>query len=189
MAIPRSMKHFAGSLSGLATLSVVLLAAAVALSKSAGAQYFSGAQVSGHVGVAFPLVTFTTAPNVSSPTTIANDLNVNLPFGLGVKPLWSPVVFDLELVPEIHSHTGAPATFLVHPGVVLPLSEGWAIGLRAAFEIDQNSYGFTPLVIKGFPNPGSSVHWFVEGDLPVRFSSNGAGGTSVTFAIHTGLAF
>ena len=109
-----------------------------------------------------------------------------------MKPNWSPVVFDLELVPEVHPNTG-PTTFLVHPGVVMPLPDGWAVGVRAAFEVDQNSKGFTPLVIKGFPLLGYNVRWlvFVEGDLPVRFSqlSNGTSATSVTFAVHTGLAF
>lgn len=187
MATPR-----AGRLSELATLSVILLVVGVALSKSAGAQNFSNPQyqISGHVGVALPLVTFTSAPNVSSPTTIAENFNINFPFGFGVKPYWSPVVYDLELVPEVHPNDGS-ATFLVHPGVVMPLPDGWAVGLRAAFEVDQNSKGFTPLVIKSFPHPGSDVRWFIEGDLPVRFSqlSNGSSATSVTIAVHTGLAF
>jgi hypothetical protein len=88
----------------------------------------------------------------------------------------------LELVPEVHPNT-RPTTFLGHPGVVMPLP--------AAFEVDLNSKGFTPLVIKGFPLSGTNVRWFVEGDLPVRFSqlSNGGSATSVTFALHTGLAF
>jgi hypothetical protein len=96
----------------------------------------------------------------------------------------------LELVPEVHPNT-RPTTFLGHPGVVMPLPDGWAVGVRAAFEVDLNSKGFTPLVIKGFPLSGTNVRWFVEGDLPVRFSqlSNGGSATSVTFALHTGLAF
>jgi hypothetical protein len=192
MAIPRS-GHLAASLSRLATLSVVLLAVNVALSKSAGAQLFANAQqygyeVSGHVGIQFPLATFTSAPGASSPTTIGDHFNMNFPFGLGVKPNWSPVLVDFEFVPEVHN-TG-PTTFLVHPGVIMPLPDGWAVGVRGAYEVAQNSKGFTPLVNKGFPL-GSNVQWFVEGDLPVRFTqlSNGASATSVGFAIHTGLAF
>ena len=190
MAIPRSV-HRAANLSRLATLSVVSLVVTIALSKSAGAQNLAGApyQVSGHVGVAFPLATFTSAAGASSPTTIAENFNVAFPFGFGVKPSWSPVVFDLEMAPEVHSSRSA--TFLVDPGVVLPLPDDWAVGIRAAFEVDQNSKGFTPLVIKSFPLSGTNVRWFVEGDLPVRFPqlSNGASATTVTFQIHTGLAF
>ena len=192
MAILRSV-HLAASLSRLATLSVVLLVVNVALSKSAGAQLFANAQqygyeVSGHVGIQFPLATFTSAAGASSPTTIAENFNVNFPFGFGVKPNWSPVLVDFEFVPEVH--TTGPTTFLVHPGFVMPLPDGWAVGIRGAWEVAQSSKGFTPLVSKGFPL-GSNVRWFVEGDLPVRFTqlSNGASATSVTFAIHTGLAF
>jgi len=192
MAIPRSV-HLAASLSRLATLSVVLLVVNVALSKSAGAQLFASAQqygyeVSGHVAIQFPLATFTSAAGASSPTTIADHFNINFPFGFGVKPNWSPVLVDFEFVPEVHDTR--PTTFLVHPGFVMPLPDGWAVGIRGAWEVAQSSKGFTPLVSKGFPL-GSNVRWFVEGDLPVRFTqlSNGASATSVTFAIHTGLAF
>ena len=192
MAIPRSV-HLAASLSRLATLSVVLLVVNVALSKSAGAQLFANAQqygyeVSGHVAIQFPLATFTSAAGASSPTTIGDHFNINFPFGIGVKPNWSPVLVDFEFVPEVHN-TG-PTTFLVHPGVIMPLPDGWAVGIRGAYEVAQNSKGFTPLVNKGFPL-GSNVKWFVEGDLPVRFIqlSNGASATAVGFAIHTGLAF
>ncbi len=82
----------------------------------------------------------------------------------------------------------------MHPGVIKPLPKHWAAGLRSAFEVNQNSLGFTPLVNKSFPIPGYKVRWFVEGDLPVRFSqiSNGTSApnaTSVGFAFHLGLAF
>ena len=88
----------------------------VALSKSAGAQLFANAQqygyeVSGHVGIQFPLATFTSAPGASSPTTIGDHFNINFPFGLGVKPNWSPVLVDFEFVPEVHPNTRA-TTFL-----------------------------------------------------------------------------
>ena len=103
MAIPCSV-HLAASLSRLATLSVVLLVVNVVLSKSAGAQLFANAQqygyeVSGHVGIQFPLATFTSAAGASSPTTIADHFNINFPFGFGVKPNWSPVLVDRRSAP------------------------------------------------------------------------------------------
>jgi hypothetical protein len=63
--------------------------------------------------------------------------------------------------------------------------------MRAAFEINQNSVGFTPLVNKSFPFPGSRFSWFLEGDVPVQFLRlpNGADATSVGFVLHTGLLF
>lgn len=167
----------------------VLLPAVTVLSKSASAQDI----LSGHVGVAFPLVDHTSATGASNTTTISDSFNILFPFGIGVKPSGSPVVLDFEFVPEVHPSDHS-VTLLVHPGVIKPLPRHWAVGLRAAFEVNQNSLGFTPLVNKSFPIPGYKVRWFVEGDLPVRFSqiSNGAStpnATSVGFALHLGLAF
>jgi len=100
------------------------------------------------------------------------------------------VVFDFEFVPEVHPSTRS-VMLLVHPGVIKPLPKRWAVGVRAAFEVNQNSLGFTPLASKSFPIPHYKVRWFMEGDLPVRFSqlSGGVNATSVGFAIHLGLAF
>jgi hypothetical protein len=100
------------------------------------------------------------------------------------------VLLDFEFVPEVHP-SNRSVTLLVHPGVIKPLPKHWAVGLRAAFEVNQNPLGFTPLVNKSFPVPHYKVRWFVEGDLPVRFSqlSSGVSATSVGFNIHLGLAF
>jgi hypothetical protein len=75
--------------------------------------------------------------------------------------------------------------------VILPLQDGWALGMRAASEINQNSAGLTPPVNKSFPFPGSRFSWFLEGDVPVRFLRlpNGADATSMGFVLHTGLLF
>jgi hypothetical protein len=166
-----------------AALATALLATSAVLPKSAGAQDL----VSGHIGVATPFVTYTGSDGTS---TIGNNFNILFPFGVGVKPQGSPVLFDFEFVPEIHPSTRSD-TLLVHPGLILPLADSWAVGIRAAFEINQNSVGFTPLVNKSFPIPGSRFRWFLEADVPVRFirQSNGADATSVGFVLHTGLAF
>lgn len=62
--------------------------------------------------------------------------------------------------------------------------------MRAAVEVGQQSLGLTPLVNESFPI-SPTVRWFVEGDLPVRFSQSHSGenATSVAFATHVGLAF
>ena len=98
------------------------------------------------------------------------------------------MVFDFEFDPTIHPSTRS-ATLLVQPGVILPLQDGWGVGMRAAFEINQNSVGFTPLVNKTFPFPGSRFSWFLEGDVPVRFLRLRWGRRTVGFVLHTGLAF
>jgi len=165
---------------------LLLFVAGAALSKPANAQD----DLSGHVGVAFPLVNHTSTMGTATTTTISDSFNILFPFGVGIKPSGSPVVLDFEFVPEVHpSNRGV--TLLVHPGVIKPLPKHWAVGVRAAFEVNQNSLGFTPLVARSFPVPRSKSRWFVEGDLPVRFSqvSTGANATSVAFAIHIGLAF
>jgi len=163
-----------------------LLLGTVALSRSADAQD----TLSAHVGVAFPIVTHTSAGGVSTTTTISDSFNIAFPFGIGVTPRGSPLAVDFEFVPEVHPGNRA-VTFLLHPGVIKPLPNHWAVGLRAAWEVNQSSLGFTALVNKSFPLPGFKTRWFVEGDLPVRFSqqSNGIDANSVGFNIHLGLAF
>jgi hypothetical protein len=169
----------------LAPLFVLLLAATV-LSIPAVAQD----TLSGHVGVAFPLVSYTSANGVSATTTISDSFNIVFPFGIGVRPAGSPVVLDFEFVPEVHP-ANRSVTLLVHPGVIKPLPNHWAVGLRAAWEVNQSSLGFTALVNKSFPLRGFKTRWFVEGDLPVRFSqlNNGVDANSVGFNIHLGLSF
>jgi len=172
---------------GLRLAGFLVLFSGIVLSRSASGQDL----LSGHVGVAFPLVTHATAGDASSTTTLSDSFNIIFPFGIGVRPNGFPVVFDFEFVPEVHP-ANRSVTLLVHPGVVLPLPRHWAVGVRAAFEINQNSLGFTPLVAKSFPLAKSKkMRWFVEGDLPVRFSqlSTGTNASSVTFSLHLGLGF
>ena len=163
-----------------------LFTASAVLPKSAGAQDL----LSGHIGVTTPIVTYTGSNGTSNTTTIGNSFDILFPFGVGVRPQSSPVVFDFDSIPSPSLHRSD--TLLVQPGVILPLQDGWALGMRAAFEINQNSVGFTPLVNKSFPFfSGSRFSWFLEGDVPVRFLRlpNGADATSVGFVLHTGLAF
>jgi hypothetical protein len=164
-----------------------LFAASAVLLKSAGAEDL----LSGHIGIATPIVTWTGSNGTSSTTTIGNNFNILFPFGIGLQPQSSPVIFDFEFDPAVNPSTRSDSLTL-SPGVLLPLQYGWIVGMRAAFDIDQNSVGFTPLVHKNFPLfPGSRFSWFLEGDVPVRFLRlpNGADATSVGFLLHAGLAF
>ena len=141
---------------------IALFAALAVLPKSADAQDL----LSGHIGVATPIVTFTGSNGTSNTTTIGNNFIIAFPFGVGVQPQGSPVVFDFEFVPQVNPSTRSD-TLLVNPGVVLPLQYGWAVGMRASFEIDQNSVGFTPLVHKNFPLfPGSRIQLVSGRRLP-----------------------
>jgi hypothetical protein len=64
--------------------------------------------------------------------------------------------------------------------------------LIAAFDVDQPSWGFTPLIARAFPiNESGKNKIFIEFDLPIRFQKPTPGNnvTAVTFAIHIGTAF
>ena len=139
-------------------------------------------QLGGHFGVLFPLVSHAGGTT----TTISDDTKVGFPMGITVKtsPDWA---FDLELVPVIASQRFTSLT--VHPGIIRALPNRFAAGLRMAFDVRQNSWGFTPLINKGFPAGHQTI--FVEGVLPIRFQEPepGVQQTSVGFGVHIGVGF
>ncbi|HLG14782.1 MAG TPA: hypothetical protein VJH03_09820 [Blastocatellia bacterium] len=142
--------------------------------------------VGGHIGVAFPLVTHAGGRT----TTISDNFVAAFPMGISIKREGSKMAFDLELVPAVHS-SPRNVTLTVHPGVVWDLGHNWAGGVRAAFDVDSASWGFTPLVARSFPIAGHKNNkFFIEFDLPVRFQKPAGNNiTAVTFAIHFGTAF
>ncbi|MCU1251347.1 MAG: hypothetical protein JWQ49_4376 [Edaphobacter sp.] len=67
-------------------------------------------------------------------------------------------------------------------------------GGRLAFVVNEPTWGFTPLVNKSWPikhNNGFFKAYFVETDLPVRFSRpvGAPANNAVTFAMHFGVSF
>jgi hypothetical protein len=149
-----------------------------------------GPTLGGHIGFVLPLVTDSSG-NV---TNLADAPAVGFPVGITVKGS-GPLAFDLEFVPQINTTGTRQTTLTVHPGLIYGLAHGWAAGGRLAFDVNDPSWGFTPLVNKSFPikhrNGGLLKAYFVEADLPVRFSRPvGAPATNaVTFAMHFGVAF
>ena len=79
----------------------------------------------------------------------------------------------------------------VHPGIVHALSRGYAAGLRMAFDVNEPSWGFTPLLNRGFPIRGRACTPFIEGVVPIRFQqdSSGVNRTSIGLAVHVGVGF
>src|SRR6185436_19737332 len=141
-------------------------------------------RVGGHFGAVFPLVTHGDGETV----TIGDDFKVGFPMGVTVKTSdkWA---FDLELVPVIQNDP-LFVTLTVHPGIIRGLSHGYAAGLRMAFDVEAASWGFTPLVNKGFPVKGKPYTLFVEGVAPIRFQSDGVEThTSIGLAVHVGMGF
>jgi hypothetical protein len=143
----------------------------------------------GHIGFVLPLVTDTSG----NTTSLADAPAVGFPMGLTVKG-GARTAFDLEFVPQYNATGPRLTTLTVHPGVLWGFGKTWAVGVRAAFVIDQPTVGFTPLLHKNFPiknRHGLIKAYFVEADLPVRFNRpvNAPATDAVTFATHFGVAF
>jgi hypothetical protein len=147
-----------------------------------------GPTLGGHIGFVLPLVTDSSG-NV---TNLADAPAVGFPVGITIKG-GGRLAFDLEFVPQINTTGTRQTTLTVHPGLIYGVGHGWAAGGRLAFNVNDPTWGFTPLVNKSWPikNHGLFKAYFVEADLPVRFSRPvGAPATNaVTFAMHFGLGF
>jgi hypothetical protein len=149
-----------------------------------------GPTLGGHIGFVLPLVTHSGGQT----TSLGDAPAVGFPTGITVKGS-GPMAFDFEFIPQYNATATRQTSLTLHPGLIYGLGHGWAVGLRAAFVVDQATVGFTPLVNKSFPikhrNGGLLKAYFVEADLPVRFSRPvGAPATNaVTFAMHFGVSF
>jgi hypothetical protein len=153
------------------------------------AQAKKGPTVGGHIGFVLPLVT----QSGGQTTSLGDQPAVGFPVGITVKGT-GRTAFDLEFVPQYNATGQRLTTLTVHPGLIYSLGHGYAVGLRAAFVVDNPTVGFTPLVNKSWPikhNNSLFKAYFVEADLPVRFNRPvGAPATNaVTFAMHFGVAF
>jgi hypothetical protein len=173
---------------------IVLAVLATALAGSAPLaqaqeQEQKGPTLGGHIGFVLPLVTDSSG-NVNN---LADAPAVGFPVGITVKGS-GRLAFDLEFVPQINT-TGQRLTSLtVHPGLIYGLGHGWAVGGRLAFDVNNPTWGFTPLVNKSWPIKRRNSFfkaYFVEADLPVRFSRpvNAPATNAVTFATHFGVSF
>ena len=153
------------------------------------AQAKKGPTVGGHIGFVLPLVT----RSGGQTTSLADQFAVGFPVGITVKGS-GRTAFDLEFVPQYNATGQRLTTLTVHPGLIYSLGHGFAVGGRLAFVVDNPTWGFTPLVNKSWPikhNNSLFKAYFVEADLPVRFSRPaGAPATNaVTFAMHFGVSF
>ena len=84
------------------------------------------------------------------------------------------------LDPQKDGPIGVPLT--IHPGILQgPRQRCGPLGGRVAFDINGASWGFMPLLNKGFPM--GSVTWFVEAVVPIRFQDDAVGET------HTAIGF
>ncbi|MGI8657107.1 MAG: hypothetical protein ACR2LC_18040 [Pyrinomonadaceae bacterium] len=145
--------------SGVLAMFFVLLCGVFAV---AGAQE-PPPRVGGHVGIAFPIVTRSDGRT----TTISEDFIVGFPVGIVIRNS-SPFAFDFEFVPTINNSPRQDVTLTVHPGIVYGFKKNYTAGIRAAFDIGADAYGFTPLIQRSWKIKGNTKY-FVEADFPVRF--------------------
>ncbi|MDW3194547.1 MAG: hypothetical protein R8G66_19370 [Cytophagales bacterium] len=149
--------------------------------------YVSNAQsIGGHVGIVHPLFTLSEGET----STIADQYTVGFPIGLTIKRKSNPSV-DFEFVPFMTN--GSIDNLLIHPGVLFGLGAGFTFGTRLAYETGPETYGFTPLLNKGF-TIGNNKSIFMELVLPVRFGSRSVLDSSdnfsaYTIAFHVGIGF
>ena len=146
--------------------------------------------IGGHIGFVLPLVTRADGRTTND---LADQFAIGFPVGITVKGN-GRTAFDLELVPVIHTTRPRDTSLTVHPGLVWNVGHGFGAGVRAAFDVNSPSYGFTPLVNHSWPirREGSFFKaYFVEAVLPVRFNRpvGGPATNPVTFGMHFGLGF
>jgi hypothetical protein len=161
----------------------------VSSTPQAQAEAKKGPTLGGHIGFVLPLVTHSGGQT----TSLGDQPAVGFPIGITVKGS-GRTAFDFEFIPQYNATGQRLTTLTLHPGLIYSLGHGYAVGLRAAFVVDNPTVGFTPLVNKSWPikhNNSLFKAYFVEADLPVRFNRPvGAPATNaVTFAMHFGVAF
>ena len=130
------------------------------------AQAKKGPTLGAHIGFLLPLVT----QSGGQTTSLADQPAVGFPVGITVKGS-GRTAFDFEFIPQYNATGQRLTTLTVHPGLIYSLGHGYAVGLRAAFVVDNPTVGFTPLVNKSWPikhNNSLFKAYFVEADLPVR---------------------
>lgn len=149
--------------------------------------------IGGHVGVATPLVTFSS----DKTTSISDQFTLLHPIGIGFK-LSDKLAIDFETVLGNPIHPRGSTSLLVDPGVVYNMGSV-VIGLRLAWKVQsETNFGLIPLIHKGIFDLGGGATWYVEAAFPT-FISAGFDATKTppadktTFelnvVLHTGIGF
>lgn len=141
-----------------------------------------------HVGIVQPIVTFSS----NGTSSLVDNYALGFPVGITYR-LSDKLAFDAEFVPFVNS--AGQASLLVHPGMLFGLGSGFTLGTRAAFDVGQSSFGFTPLINKGFPISDNNK-LFLELVLPLRFVTqyDGLQGQNImnpqlSIGLHVGITF
>lgn len=142
-----------------------------------------------HFGVVQPIMVIQ-----NGETHLLNEQNfyeIGFPIGLTLHT-GGKVLFDLEFVPFLKPYANSDKAYethlLFHPGVLFPISKGFTFGMRAAFDMGTNQFGFTPL-INQVVSKGLNHVFFIELVAPGRFGPEKDSGYAQAFALHLGFGF
>lgn len=137
----------------------------------------------GHVGFVVPIV----GRGGGVTTNVGDRFVFGFPVGLTVKTK-SNLAVDFEFIPTFN--TGRDFVLTIHPGIIYGFKKKYAVGVRAAYDAGAGSYGFTPLISRGF-KINEKVGFFIEADFPIRSNYRAYQDRfgSIAFAMHAGFAF
>lgn len=141
-------------------------------------------KLGGHIGFVVPI----TSRGGGNTTLVGRDRFVfGFPVGLTVKTK-SNFAVDFEFIPTFN--TGNDFVLTIHPGILYGFKKKYVVGVRAAYDAGAGSYGFTPLIARGF-KINDKLGWFIEADFPVRSNYRPFGDRFASFAIatHSGITF
>jgi hypothetical protein len=140
-------------------------------------------RIGGHVGFVVPLV----GRSEGQTTTVADDFVIGLPTGFELKK-FGKFALDLEVVP-VFQNEPRDLSVEIHPGLIYGVRPNLAAGVRVAFDVEGNAWGFTPLVNRAI-YAAESHSLFGEIVVPVRYADSPTGTrSSVGFGIHVGIGF
>jgi len=182
-ALIRSAKHWTRNRNRWILRSFQLCSAMIvtfAAGREASAQEAKPVKtVGGHVGIATPLVTIS-----DDTTTIGDQFTLLNPIGIGFK-VSERVAIDFETVVATPIDPGGVTGLVVDPGVIYGF-DGFAVGLRAAFQINTRAnFGLIPLVNAALIDFGGAA-WFVEGAFPTFYADEKL---AFNVVLHTGVGF
>lgn len=141
-------------------------------------------RVGGHFGIFIPLAVRANGTT----STVNDDFTIGFPTGITVRTT-DRIAFDFEFLPIIQNEP-LHVDLTVHPGVIVDVGNRIGAGVRMAFDVNRASWGFTPLVKRGF-RVGGETALFGEVAVPIRFqiAPSGSAFKSVGLGVHVGIAF
>lgn len=142
-----------------------------------------------HIGVVQPLMKIQNNEAIyltrNSFYTIGFPMGIT--FGAGKR-----LLFDMEFVPFVTPFLGTndpiKVHLLYHPGLLIPLGEGFTAGIRLAYEVGIDQIGATLLLNKSWKLSGNSS-FFTEFVLPGRVGPDKSSGYTQIVALHLGIGF